>query len=115
MPDPSGAVMDNPAIVRCCLAHNGALQAANANKESDYAAEKSAKRAYRSAMPPLSGRQNIRDFIACIAHGMLMGVIRESEGTKLLYAAQIAYSASNTPAVPRSPGRPRNETPADVK
>ena len=48
---------------------------------------------YRSCMPKLSGPDNIRDFIACVAHGMSTGIIPCSEGTRLLYAAQVAHSA----------------------
>jgi hypothetical protein len=44
-------------------------------------------------MPSLTGEQNIRDFIACVAHGILLQAIEEKNGGKLLYAAQIAYSS----------------------
>ncbi len=54
---------------------------------------KDSYRAYRKAMPPLTGAGNIRDFIACVAHGMLMDVFQPAESTKLLYAAQLAASA----------------------
>lgn len=37
--------------------------------------------AYRCAMPLLLGYDNIRDFIACTAHGMLIGAIEESRGS----------------------------------
>jgi hypothetical protein len=47
--------------------------------------------AFREAMPPLTGRRNIRDFVACVGYGMLIGAIHLNEGTKLLYAAQVAY------------------------
>lgn len=46
-------------------------------------------------MPPLSTRDSCRDFIACIAQGMLLGAIPEKEGGKLLYAAQVALAAAN--------------------
>jgi hypothetical protein len=52
---------------------------------------------YRSCMPKLSGPDNIRDFIACVAHGMSTGIIPCSEGTRLLYAAQVAHSALPSP------------------
>ncbi len=42
-------------------------------------------------MPPLSGEQNIRDFIACAAHGMLIDAIDPPVGARLLYAAQVAH------------------------
>ena len=63
--------------------------------------------AYRLAMPPLSGYQNICDFIACAGYGMLLGAIKESNGAKLLYAAQVALAT-----VPReSKTRTRTELP----
>jgi hypothetical protein len=44
-------------------------------------------------MPDLSGYENIRDFIACTAHGMLNGAIDPIAGPKFLYAAQVAIGA----------------------
>lgn len=49
--------------------------------------------AYREAMPPLTGAENIRNFIACVGHGLLLHVITEKESAKLLYAAQTASIA----------------------
>ena len=51
-----------------------------------------ADKAYRNAMPALSGEEGIRDFVACAAHGLLIGAIREERATKLLYAAQVAIT-----------------------
>jgi hypothetical protein len=53
-------------------------------------------------LPPLSGFENIRDFIACVAHAMLIGAIMDNLGTKLLYAAQIALTT-----VRRQPASPK--------
>lgn len=64
-------------------------------REQAAEAFKRAANAYREAMPPLTGAGNIRDFIACVGHGMLLNVFKESEATKLLYAAQIAHAAEN--------------------
>jgi hypothetical protein len=55
------------------------------------------KLAYGIHMPKLSGADNVRDFIACVAHGMLIGIIPSSEGTRLLYAAQVANAALPSP------------------
>ena len=49
--------------------------------------------AWVNAMPPLTGYENILDFIACAAHGIMLGAIDEKRGSKLLYAAQIALGA----------------------
>jgi hypothetical protein len=84
-------------IARCNQAYIRARKFAVERRESQYIAEREAEAAYRKAMPPLLGKKNIREFIACVAHGMLMGAINSNEATKLLYAAQVAYSAANQP------------------
>jgi hypothetical protein len=43
-------------------------------------------------MPQLSGQESIRDFIACVAYGMLIKTIAGPDGARLLYAAQVANS-----------------------
>jgi hypothetical protein len=59
--------------------------------------------AYRKVLPPLSGHQNICDFIACVAHGMLIEAISGADGSRLLYAAQVANSTIRSqPASPKS-------------
>ena len=45
---------------------------------------------YRAVMPPLTGGENIRNFIACVAHGIVLKVFVDNEGSKLIYAAQVA-------------------------
>jgi hypothetical protein len=60
--------------------------------------------AFRKAIPQLSGQENIRDFIACVAYGMLIKAIPGAEGARLLYAAQVANStirSQRTPTPPR--------------
>jgi hypothetical protein len=49
-----------------------------------------AQAAYCRAMPQLLGGNNIRDFVACVANGLLLGAITESQSSRLLYAAQVA-------------------------
>src|ERR1700733_456792 len=56
---------------------------------------KMANKAYREALPPLRGAENISDFIACVAHGMALGVFDTKEASKMLYAAQVAASAGS--------------------
>jgi hypothetical protein len=100
----------NPAVSRCCKAWNRAFNASFAREKNNYSAREDAGAAYRDAMPNLSGEQNIRDFIACAAHGILIGAIEEKMSTKLLYAAQVASGAlaraEKPPAPNRSPERP---------
>ena len=83
----------NPAVARCCKAWSRLFHAELAEGEIGMVAASKAAKAYRNAMPPLSGYDNIRDFIACTAHGMLLGAILGDEGAKLLYAAQVALGS----------------------
>lgn len=55
------------------------------------------KMAYCSMVPKLSGADDVRDFIACVALGILIGIFPHAEGTRLLYATQVAYSALPSP------------------
>jgi len=55
--------------------------------------ELAARMAYAANLPKLSNADCIRDFIACVVHGMAIGAIPSSEGTRLLYGAQVAHSA----------------------
>ena len=58
----------------------------------DIFAASEADKAYCRAMPVLAGYDGVRNFTACVAHGILIGTIKESDSTKLLYAAQIALA-----------------------
>jgi hypothetical protein len=80
----------NPAVARCIAAHNKALEAAKERKLDEYHCYKAARHAYREAFPPLIGRTNIREFIACVGYAMLTEVVTNSEGARLLYAARVA-------------------------
>ena len=82
----------NPGVLRCCNAMENARQAAIAAGKSSSVAYSESHQAFRDAMPPLSGAKNIRDFIACVAHGLLIDVLLESTAAKLLYAAQVAHN-----------------------
>jgi hypothetical protein len=52
----------------------------------------------------LQGLESIREFIACIAHAMLINAIDNDDASKLLYAAQVALSAARTQPAPARPG-----------
>ena len=43
-------------------------------------------------MPSLSGFVSARDFVACVAHGLVIGAIPADQATKLLYASQVNLS-----------------------
>jgi hypothetical protein len=94
-PDTSIPAAANPAIAYCLQAYKEALSAALRKGESQYLAGLAAKAAYRGAMPPLSGSRKIRDFVACVAHGMAINAIDGADGARLLYAAQVASAAQS--------------------
>jgi|ERR1700729_591076 hypothetical protein len=98
----------NPAVAYCRQAYRQAFKAAREKGKSEFDREWEAKEAYRRAMPPLSGRENIRDFIACVAYAMLTRWITSPESTQVLYAAQVAYTALDR-AAPEKPGRPKSQ------
>jgi hypothetical protein len=98
-PPAPAAAFANPAVARCCDARERVYKAQRAKS----AGRVDAAHAYRSALPPLSGSESIRDFIACVAHGMFTGAIEGNDGSKLLYAAQVAFTAvRRQPASPKS-------------
>lgn len=103
VPSDSGPAAANPAVAHCSRIYVSALESAVQRGKPRFAAESEARQNFRNALPPLTGAQNIRDFIACIAQGMLIGAIFSSEATRFLYAAQVAYSAIDT--------RPRHANP----
>jgi hypothetical protein len=88
----TSTIPENPAIARCMIEWQRVYREQRAKKESSFSASLVAAEAYRKAMPPLSGRENISDFIACVAHGMLIEAIGGNDATKLLYAAQVALA-----------------------
>ena len=53
--------------------------------------------AYCAVLPRLSDPDSIREFIACVVHGMAIGAIPSTEGTRLLYGAQVAHSGLPSP------------------
>lgn len=92
---PAHPALQNPAVAHCVAAWTEAYNASmqGKNKGSEHFAEEAAVKAYRLAMPALSSGQDIRDFIACTAHGILIGAIGPAEGARLLYAVQVAKGA----------------------
>jgi hypothetical protein len=95
-------IPDNPAIAQCCKAWLRAFDKGMAEKDNRVYAAFIAGKDYRRAIPPLAGEESIRNFIACVAHGMLIGAVTGADATKLLYAAQVALAA-----VRRQPSSPK--------
>jgi len=93
------------AVKRCCAAWQRAYDAYMEGKDNSgmtrVCASHEAGPAYCKAMPPLSGYENIRDFIACAAHGILINAIPQKKANQLLYAAQVALSSLHYEPKPR--------------
>jgi hypothetical protein len=86
----------NQSLARCRDAFEQTHKDMLANHKSECAAKFKAIQAYKDALPPLIGADNIRDFIACVAQGMLLGAIDDNQGARLLYAARAAQSTLRT-------------------
>jgi hypothetical protein len=84
--------LKNPAVALCTEVWQKIHAEPLEQTRNLYTAERCAGKAFRLAMPPLSGYQNICDFIACAGYAMLLGAIKNESGTKLLYAAQVALA-----------------------
>jgi len=95
------------AIKRCCAAWQRAYEAKVAQGQGSSSqkivAAFLAGPAFRKAMPPLAGYDNIRDFIACTAYGILIEAIPEKRANQLLYAAQVALSTLHHGPKPQKP------------
>ena len=129
----------SPTIQRCCDARNQVLlNAARALRETSanipamtpekltellakagesYEARNAAAAAYRYAIPDPSTRQGVKDYIACVLHGMTVDAINHSDGARLLAGARIALAAhrgrkgkgvekANTSVHPQIPQQP---------
>jgi hypothetical protein len=81
------------AVDRCCNAWRDAYAAEYPKQKSDWDAEKAAIKAFILAMRIPSSEDSIRDFIACVTQGILLGVFKEKQASQLLYAAQVASGA----------------------
>lgn len=93
LPDPLDSVPKSVAVVRCIQSWNRTMMKEIAAGTDILLARKLANGSYRMAMPSLVGLANIRDFIACVSQGLLMGAVQSKDSTKLLYAAQVALAA----------------------
>jgi len=98
---------DCPAIQRCAEAWYRAYQNAETKGVNPISVRLRANEAYRYAMPPLNTPENVRDFLACVVHGMMVGAIIDELGSIWIRAARAAYAMCETkPNRPRSGGRP---------
>jgi len=95
---------ENPAVALCCDAAMMEYCQARKDGDSDQRARVKSGRGFRLALPPLIGEKNVCDFIACVTHGMLLGLIPSKDAGKLLYAAQVAQQACRAEAAIRRKG-----------
>jgi hypothetical protein len=51
------------------------------------------KLAYCAVLPKLNDAESVREFIACVVHGIAINAIPSTEGTRLLYGAQVAQGS----------------------
>src|SRR5215469_16764573 len=91
----SGVPDDRPvspetAIYRCSDAWTRVHQAASKSNRGSVATKELATEAYCRALPALSSLENVRSFIACVAHGLATGSIESPRASRLLYAAQVS-------------------------
>ena len=93
---PKAPAHSNPVVARCCSAWDQAFQQAHALGKGEISACLDAAKAYRQNLPALDNSDVIRDFIACVTQGMLLGAIEGTDGTRLLYAAQVANTTLRT-------------------
>ena len=105
-PQTANIASTNPAVARCLNAWEPVFRAEMKKYKFRPSAAREAGQFYRDAMPPLSGYDNIRDFIACTAHGILIGAIEVADSSKLLYAAQVALSTIRHQPAPKERASP---------
>lgn len=83
----------NLAVEICCGNYSRLVEEKTSEDSSAEAIAKVGRAGYCGVLPRLNDGESIRDFIACVVHGMAIGVIPSTEGTRLLYGAQVAHSA----------------------
>ena len=100
----SNPALSNPAVARCSEAWARAIRSLKDSDAWHMDIPKIAGAAYCSAMPPITDRKSISDYVACVAHGLSIGAIDAKLAGKHLYAAQVASGVvRNQPKpVPRS-------------
>jgi hypothetical protein len=97
----------------CVGSYLSASQQMLDKKLSHDAITRAGKIAYCEVLPRLSDAVSIREFIACVVHGMAIGAIPSSEGTRLLYGAQVAHSALPSPKHHKKRNKSAQKTPGN--
>ncbi len=104
----------NEAVEFCLLAWNEAFNEHLARGKDDYSATRYAHKAFRQALPDLTGPEKIQAFIACVSRGVLKGAIEPQHASRLLYAAQVARQSLVSPSKPRSQSSAKKPVQAEI-
>ncbi|MGA2252573.1 hypothetical protein [Terracidiphilus sp.] len=86
----------NTAVHRCCQARNRALADCKNLKLLDFQAAALGAEAYLAALPELASTQDIRDYAACINHGIAIRVIPPFEGNAMLGTGRLVLDTIRT-------------------
>ena len=108
--DESNPALANSAVARCVADWKDTISSLSDAGVYEHHISRRAAEAFCTAIPPLTDSSSIADFIACVAHGMLIGAIDPKNGSKLLYAAQVASAAIRTCPAPIKEVQPRAGT-----
>lgn len=87
---------DNPAVQHCRKAWDDAYDEEMrtlGEDADDRPAKRAGNQAYLCALPPASGYQDIRDFIACVMHALVLHVLDAEDVEDYLAGAKVALSA----------------------
>jgi len=82
------------ALITCRLAYQQTMKIALEKGHPTYSAEKFANQAFLEQVPPPVDTDSITAFIACVSFAMLTEILYPVQGSKLLYAAQVASQAN---------------------
>lgn len=87
--------LQSPAVAHCQQAWERAYRNGMKREKNRILARQVAGDAFLRALPPLSGNENISNFIACVTFAIASGVLKQETCTKLLYAAQLAHHVAS--------------------
>jgi hypothetical protein len=90
----------NPAVARCCKAWNRVFTANQKAGTDPVLVYVRANEAFRFAMPPLSTPRDLCDFVACVAHGLVLNTLALPHAAALINAARVASHAFRLAANP---------------
>lgn len=86
-----------PAVLHCWTAYKQTYAIESGKGATHADAYEQGTTAYRDAIPCISDPESLREFITCVAHGMVLKVIPNEDGGKLLYAANVAAGMFRQP------------------